>query len=130
MAVKAGTNMAQVSAARNTVLSEDTKERAGISQVMARIGAGIESISNRKPESMKAGRKPENSAICAARNWLRASDEIRSPCPSAGTMNTADRSIHPARAQRTGKSNTHNQRAAQPRVNTIPPPQHRHHHPT
>ena len=46
---------------------------------MARMIAGIVSISNRKPESRKAGRKPDNNASCDATNWFFASVEISSP---------------------------------------------------
>ncbi len=80
----------------------------------------MESISNRKPDSMKAGRNPEKSAICAARNWLRASDEIRRPCPSAGTMNTADSTSSAGSEPRSGTWKTKIASPAAARVESMP----------
>ena len=54
---------------------------------------GIESISNRKPDSRKAGRKAEISASCEARNWFFVAAEIRSPWPSAGIRKVARQRI-------------------------------------
>ena len=78
------------------------------------------SISNRNPDNMNAGRNPENSAICAARNWLRASEEISNPWPSAGTMNTADSAISAASDPRSGTPNTRTASAAAPSVDSMP----------
>jgi hypothetical protein len=55
--------------------------------VIARMTAGMLSISNRNPERRNAGRNPEITAACAATNWFFAAAEIRSPWPSAGTRN-------------------------------------------
>lgn len=49
-------------------MAERTVSYAGTTQVKTRIGTGMASISYKKPDSMKAGRKPVNSAICAAKN--------------------------------------------------------------
>ncbi len=69
---------------------------------------------------MNAGRKPVNSAICAARNWLRASEEISSPWPSAGTMNTADSASSANHEPRSGTSNTWIASSAAPSVDNMP----------
>lgn len=87
---------------------------------MARIGAGMASISYRKPDSMNAGRKPEKSAICDARNWLRVTEEISSPWPSAGTMKTAESSSSAASDPRSGTSNMKTASAVAPSVASMP----------
>ena len=47
-------------------------------------------ISKTKPDSMKAGRKPETMATCPATNWLRVTVEISSPIASAPIRKMAE----------------------------------------
>ena len=66
------------------------------------------------------GRKPDSRAICEATNWLRASVEIRSPWPSAGTRNVQLNRSSATHEPRSGTSNSVIEISAQPRVAMMP----------
>ena len=63
------------------------------------------SMSNTKPDRMKAGRKVAMMAIWPATNWLRATPEISSPMPSAASMNRAEAAVSTRSEPRSGTSN-------------------------
>ena len=47
-------------------------------------------MSNTKPDSSRAGKKPEKSPASAACNWLCRLTEMSRPCPRAQSMNTEE----------------------------------------
>ena len=63
-------------------------------------------MSNTKPESSKAGKKPEKRPASAATSCPRRVTEISSPCPSALSMNTDDKSTSTHSDPRNGTANS------------------------
>ena len=81
---------------------------------------GMLLMSKTKPESSRAGRKPENSPASAATSWPRRLTEINRPWPRALSMNTEDRSSKAQSEPRKGTANNVTAATAQSAMLNMP----------